>query len=48
MIEIVKLRSKLFIVVMWYRFLNLFVELFFVFDDFVGKFDVDGKEYGWF
>lgn len=45
-IEIVKPRSKPFIVATWYRPPNSPVELFSAFDDFVGKLDADGKEYG--
>lgn len=45
-IEIVKPRSKQFIVATWYRPPNSPVELFSAFDDFVGKLDADGKEYG--
>ena len=44
-IEIIKPRSKPFIVATWYRPRNSPFELFSTFEDFVGKLDADGKEY---
>ena len=44
-IEIIKPRSKPFIVATWYRPPNSPFELFSTFEDFVGKLDADGKEY---
>ena len=44
-IEIIKPRSKRFIVATWYRPPNSPFELFSTFEDFVGKLDADGKEY---
>ena len=44
-IEIIKPRSKPFIVATWYRPPNSSFELFPTFKDFVGKLDADGKEY---
>ena len=43
--EIIKPRSKPFIVVTWYRPPNSPFELFSTFADFVRKLDADGKEY---
>ena len=44
-IEIIKPRSKPFIVATWYRPPNSSFELFSKFEDFVGKLAADGKEY---
>ena len=42
--EIIKPRSKPFILATWYRPPNSAFELFSAFEDFVGKLDADGNE----